>query len=66
MYKFKITLNSIGQLTCDVEVQAESQEEAQDKALKSIPFLEWEVVDIEPAETYVVSVDNTEDPALFV
>ena len=66
MYKYNITLNSIGQLSTSVEVQANSQEEAQEKALSSISFLEWEVVDIEPSQTYVVSVENKEDPALFV
>ena len=66
MYKYNITLNSIGQLSTTVEVQANSQEEAQEKALSSISFLEWEVVDIEPSQTYVVSVENKEDPALFV
>ena len=66
MYKYNVTLNSIGQLSTNVEVQANSQEEAQEKALSSISFLEWEVVDIEPSQTYVVSVENKEDPALFV
>jgi len=66
MYKYNITLNTIGQLSTTVEVQATSQEEAQDKALSSISFLEWNVVDIEPSQTYVVSVENKEDPALFV
>ena len=66
MYKYNITLNTIGPLSTTVEVQATSQEEAQDKALSSISFLEWNVVDIEPSQTYVVSVENKEDPALFV
>ena len=66
MYKFRVTLNSVGTLTASVDIQAETQDEAEEKALKSLSFLEWTVIDIDPEETFVSVTENLESPELFV
>ncbi len=66
MPKYKIDLSSVGRLRTTVEVMAPSQKEAEDKALQSLHFIEWTVEDIEPDETFIISVENTDDPLNFI
>lgn len=60
--KYMVNLCSVGPLSASVEIEAPSQEEAQQQALASIKYLEWKAEDIELDETFVVSISNREDP----
>jgi hypothetical protein len=64
--KYKIHLSSVGKLITTLEVMAPSQKEAEDKAFSSLPFIEWTVEDIEPDETFIVSVENMDDPLNYI
>lgn len=60
--KYMVNLCSVGPLSASVEIEAASQQEAQEQALASIKYLEWKAEDIELDETFVVSISNREDP----
>jgi hypothetical protein len=62
MTKYDVVLSSVGQLSAQIEVEAESQKDAEIKALDFIKYTEWCVEDIEPDETFIVSITNKEDP----
>lgn len=62
MTKYDVVLSSVGQLSAQIEVEADSQKDAEIKALDFVKYTEWVVEDIEPDETFIVSITNKEDP----
>lgn len=66
MQTYKIVLNSIAQVGAVLEVSAETQKEAETKALSFIGSIEWEVLEFDASETFIVSIENKDDPINFV
>jgi hypothetical protein len=66
MQTYKVVLNSVAQVGAVLEVGAESQKEAETKALDFINSIDWEVVDVDSSETFIVSIENKDDPINFV
>ena len=65
MTKYKVVVSSVGSLTAELEVEAASSRDAEEAALSFIGFTEWKVLDVDPAETFITSIENVDDPLCY-